>query len=717
MANIFKQQLDVNQHPNRSNFDLTHKVHGSYKPGVLYPFLTKYVVPTDTFEIDTAVGMQCMPMPFPTQSNIRIEFYYFYQRLKNCWPNFENWIEMLEDHVPPFIDQPIQFYKTGSLADFLDIPTTFVSSSDLSLSSNYRFWLALNMDVSSGLFFEPHPVDDYSPIDDGVKSIAFIPDTDVKPISYLSDHPGILPSITIYTPIFVTEYYESFNVVPQLQIFLCHETGSTFKVDTRLISASQIRLNPSVSSIDVQLTETQMNFWNQAANLPNYRLLFMFSVASESFNRNILPSPYDHMYSVPVSENSVLDLPSLPQVQSPYYYSGLDYPIGSDPNVVRVSALPFRTYESIFNAFFRNTVVQPFMINGQKVYNRYNTTLEDGADITDYRLFTKNWELDAYTSCLPSPQQGNAPLVGMNALGQVTIEDENGITTAQYSVDDGVGKVVVTSPLASSDHGRVLMDLAQSGISINDFRSVNALQRLLEQTLRSGYKYVDFIKGHFGSAPKHSVMDMPEFIGGFSQRLDVNMISNTNGVVPTDSEQVLGSFAGQGRFFGSSKHKIKHYFDDYGIVMGIMCIVPDAAYSQLLPKHFTYNKPLDFYFPEFSQLGMQPLTYEELCPVQSHLEGKKLTDTFGYQRPNHEYVWYPDTLHGQFRTTLKDYVVNRIFDKRPELGNEFLKIDPSDVDHIFAVTEADNDTFVGQIVVGIHAKRPIPRIVIPGLGR
>ena len=73
MANIFKQQLDVNQHPNRSNFDLTHKVHGSYKPGVLYPFLSKYVVPTDTFEIDTAVGMQCMPMPFPTQHECSTE--------------------------------------------------------------------------------------------------------------------------------------------------------------------------------------------------------------------------------------------------------------------------------------------------------------------------------------------------------------------------------------------------------------------------------------------------------------------------------------------------------------------------------------------------------------------------------------------------------------------------------------------------------------------
>lgn len=715
MSNIFKQQLDVNQHPNRSNFDLTHKVHGSYKPGVLYPFLSKYVVPTDTFEIDTAVGMQCMPMPFPTQSNIRIEFYYFFQRLKNVWPNFENWIEMLEDHVPPFIDKPIDFYKTGSLADFLDIPTTFVSSSAQYLTAKYFRMFGAGLDVQSNSTYDSLSLPPEGAFYN-LKKVSFVPDSLLFTIPLNSD--DVQSKMIIPTPSFILEFYNQYSVVPTLYIGICKvlSDNKVKVIETKLFTSNvDFSYEPNANENIIELGNDKINSLNVYAG-SDYRLFFTYEVASQHFNSSSFSS-VEQMFELPFPEYAVLDLSLMSQANSPYYYSGYEYPIGSDPNVVRVSAIPFRVYESTYNAFFRNTVTQPFMIDGNKVFNRYNTNLEDGADTTDYHLFTKNWELDAYTACLPSPQQGNAPLVGMNALGQVTIEDENGITTAQYSVEDGVGKVAVTSPLASSDHGRVLMDLAQSGISINDFRAVNALQRLLEQTLRSGYKYVDFIKGHFGSAPKHSVMDMPEFIGGFSQRLDVNMISNTNGVVPTDSEQVLGSYAGQGRFFGSSRHKIKHYFDDYGVVMGIMCIVPDAAYSQLLPKHFTYNKPLDFYFPEFNQLGMQPVTYEEVCPVQSHVLGGKLTDTFGYQRPNHEYVWFPDTLHGQFRTTLKDYVVNRIFEKRPELGDQFLRINPDDVNHIFAVSEEDNDTFVGQIVVGIHAKRPIPRIVIPGLGR
>lgn len=310
----------------------------------------------------------------------------------------------------------------------------------------------------------------------------------------------------------------------------------------------------------------------------------------------------------------------------------------------------------------------------------------------------------------------------MNMLGEVTIEDENGITTAKYDEDGEAGKVVVTSPLASVEHGRILMDIAQSGISINDFRQVNALQAYLEQNIRSGYKYVDYIRGQFGVKPKHNELDMPEFLGGFTQRVDVNSVTNTNGVIPDASDAFLGSYAGQARSFGGSPHAVSSYFDDYGFILGVMMVIPDAAYSQILPKHFLYHGQLDWYIPKFSQIGMQPVTYEEFCPVQSKYDSvanpsKLLKDTFGYQRPNHELVWYPDTVHGEFRLSLKDFLINRLFASRPELCSDFLKIRPEETNSIFNRTEASEDVILGQIVCKITAKRPLPRIVIPSLGR
>ena len=405
-------------------------------------------------------------------------------------------------------------------------------------------------------------------------------------------------------------------------------------------------------------------------------------------------------------------------------------PFGSDADSnhqVKISALPFRAYESIYNAYYRNTQNQDFYIDGVPQYNRYITTDEDGADSTDYHLFNRNWEQDFLTSCMPSPQQGVAPLVGMSALGSVTISDENGITTGQAVLaDDGetITKIVLTSPAASVEHARTVLQIASAGMSINDFRNVNAFQRWLETNMRKGYKYRDFIAGHFGQSPEYRELDMPEFIGGTSQQVTVSQVTNMADTETFSGEgKKLGQFVGSANCFGGTHHSVSHYCDDYGFIVGIMCVVPTPSYSQLLPKMWLKNDKLDYYFPEFSQLGMQPITYREVAPIQSYHEciasgsTKKMTDTFGYQRPNYDLVGYTDQVHGQFRSTLSSFLISRLFAVRPELGSAFLTINPADTNHIFSYTSPAEDNIIGQVVCKVTAKRPVPRITIPSLGK
>lgn len=154
--------------------------------------------------------------------------------------------------------------------------------------------------------------------------------------------------------------------------------------------------------------------------------------------------------------------------------------------------------------------------------------------------------------------------------------------------------------------------------------------------------------------------------------------------------------------------------------MAILCVTPEPAYSQLMPKMFFKSNPLDYYFPEFSQLGMQPIPYREVAPLQTifnNVTGQSLSDTFGYQRPNYDMVSSVNEVHGEFRSTLRDFLINRRFTDRPELGTEFLEIDPDEVNDIFAYQDADADTILGQVVFKISMKRPLPRVVIPQLGR
>ena len=144
-----------------------------------------------------------------------------------------------------------------------------------------------------------------------------------------------------------------------------------------------------------------------------------------------------------------------------------------------------------------------------------------------------------------------------------------------------------------------------------------------------------------------------------------------------------------------------------------MSVSPIPSYSQLLPKHLTKFQHLDYYTPEFGHIGLQPITMKEITPNESAVQSKPLSKVFGYQRPYYDYLSAVDTVHGQMRTTLRDFLINRYFDTPPELGSKFLKIDTNEINDIFTVTDDSNDKIVGQVYFNITAKRPISRFAEP----
>ena len=61
---------------------------------------------------------------------------------------------------------------------------------------------------------------------------------------------------------------------------------------------------------------------------------------------------------------------------------------------------------------------------------------------------------------------------------------------------------------------------------------------------------------------------------------------------------------------------------------------------------------------------------------------------FGYQRAWYEYISRVDEVHGQMRTSLRNFLVNRVFDVAPELSESFLLVDPSQTNQIFTAALA-----------------------------
>lgn len=387
-------------------------------------------------------------------------------------------------------------------------------------------------------------------------------------------------------------------------------------------------------------------------------------------------------------------------------------------NDIHLNALPFRAYESVYNAYYRNSTNDPFKPDGiNPEYNEFLSSKEGGADTFQYDLYKRNWEFDFLTSALPSPQFGTAPLVGLSTTGAATLEDHDGnrfVVQAQLDSDGNIIGWTTNKENDPSGSLRMLMNMSTTGISINDLRNVNAYQRFLENSIRKGLSYRDQILSHYGVSIRFDELDMPEFLGGASCDVQWNQVSQTSDYGDTP----MGSFVGQGYAYGESKHYIDHYCDEHGYIIGILSVVPIPVYSQLLPKHFTKLEQMDYFFPEFNHVGYQPIPQKEVSPLQTFYAGNNLNETFGYNRAYYDLIASVDEVHAQFRTTMSDFVMMRTFENEPKLGKDFLVVSDHSLNDVFLagnllgpdgenIYSPDADKIIGSLYFDVSKKSQI----------
>ena len=774
MANVFTKQKDPVNHPKRNVFDLSFQNNLTMQIGGLYPVFCKEVIPGDSFSIKPVFGLRFMPMTFPIQTRMRANLHFFYVRNRNLWADWQDFIGMTptepnEDartskYVPPYsTNVNITRPQTGSLADYLGVPTTMVGrygqEDDLRRATSWSYWVGNRTSVNP-----EYPSEDYENVKvyalpqakvsgsifksylqgkvsfDG-RNADFIIDTGkiLNDFNVLSNNDATSRDYeydfdtTVTWSVTSATSWDSSDIVTEMVSGISYTrfylqrfgyTGGAWDTNymmvlvlddnnvilsTQYLTFSTSDLNPSFtipSTIARQAVRFVMLYNQTSLAIAQHGVKVVTDGASPSFATLLYSSLWCNLSGTSV-------VVGLNNENSPY---------GSpDDGLVPISTLPFRAYESIYNCFYRDPRNNPYYLDGFAEYNKWIPRNGGGADPEDYPLHYRNWEADFLTTCVQSPQQGKAPLVGMTSNGTLTFADEDGTRyTAQLDYnEDGSGVKGITLHSSTEPLGVLtrLDDIANYGFTINDLRGVNALQRWLEINMRRGFRYKDQVKSHFDVDIRFDELDMPEFIGGTSCPVNINMISQTISQGDTGSWQdALGSYAGQGFAVGDSEHAIRHYCDEHGFIIGILSVSPVPNYSQLMPKYFLKRLPLDYYFPEFGHLGMQPVCYDEVCPVQAYnADGKAaLKDVFGYQRAWYDYLSSVDEVHGSFRESLRNFLMNRIFENKPQLSEDFLLIDPEQVNQVFSVTES-TDKILGQVWFDVKAKRPIPEYGIPSL--
>lgn len=692
MKSPFSKESQYEPEVKRNAFDLSHQNNLTMKMGLLYPCLCQEVLPGDTFEIDTAFGIRMLPLLFPIQTKIRVDLHYFYVRNRYLWSDWQNFItsnDSAQYRFPTLLPPSDMPLGTGSLCDYLGLPTRrYITHSKNTSVIASRAAIPTDPTIYQN-------AEDYDPNRPffGYRDTYSVPANDE---TTLTIYPG--KSFSKAVEPLILSPSEEFSVLVQNIIF---NSGVTSGVRPVVASFTDDHYN---SVIGLSSPRVSVNVQQRSAT-------FSFKNFSDAPIKLDFQNLYFLMFSLTNSTFTEDDQTQITLTFQTTRYEESEAGMESLMKEIPISALPFRAYEAIYNSFYRDQRNNPLTDNqGTPTPNTYVTTQGGGADQTNYHLFKRNWEQDCFTTALPTPQQGPAPIVGVSALGTASVASSDGKIYKVKLATDGSDNIVNFEDSAElpADVRQSLVGVATSGFTINDFRSVNSLQRWLESNFRQGIKYRDQIKSHFGVDVKFDELDMPEFLGGVSQYINIDQINQT----AETSTSPLGAYAGQGSAIGSQKSTIKRYFDEHGFVMGIISITPTPVYSQQLPKFFTKTGNLDYYFPEFGHIGFQPVPLRELCPHQ-------LDDTnsvLGYQRPFYDYLQALDSVHGLFRTDYKDFVLQRVFMTAPTLTPEFLTVDESQLNDVFAVDAASNaDRFLGQVHFKITANRPIPRFGVPKL--
>lgn len=416
-----------------------------------------------------------------------------------------------------------------------------------------------------------------------------------------------------------------------------------------------------------------------------------FRFAVEEWNWPSDPDPVIH-----VSDVAVIDFNEFP----------LD-PIFN----LEMSSLRLRAYAWIYDECYRNPNFEPKLFD-KEFYSK--SGLEDGADLEKLsKLRLHRWKLDYFTSALPWPQRGvpsQVPVIGSASINSDVLEFKNtsglqGISDAKINSQGNTSTLVDATGVPLGLDTDVKID--GMNFTINDLRTASALQRFLERSALGGGRFKEFVYAHFGTIIPDARVQRPEFLGGSKQGIVITETVQTSGTDIQGQTTPQGNLAGVG-FTSADGNGFKEFFTEHSLILQFVYIVPAPSYSQGCCRDLTRFDRYDWYSPEFAHLGEQAITSKEL-----YANSPTPNLTFGYAPRFAEYHEIPNSIHGDFKSSMAYWHLGRMFDKTPVLNEDFVKVHPSDVSRIFAVTDTSVPKFYCCLTNFVSAVRPMPKFATP----
>lgn len=379
----------------------------------------------------------------------------------------------------------------------------------------------------------------------------------------------------------------------------------------------------------------------------------------------------------------------------------MGFPVGVNPGATaRPVDFPKRAYNLIWNEYYRSEDLQAEIDI---------TTSED--------ILNRCWEKDYFTSSLPFQQRGTAPALpisgtdvtsavwpaGAFGVGRYSSVDAQG--TAGFPILYGAAAANQTNIQNMFNSNTVTVDFSgATTYDIADLRLAFQIQKWMERNARAGVRYVEFLGAHFGVHPRDERLQRPEYIGGSKAPVIISEVLQTSETAGTPQ----GNLAGHGICI-SDAYCGKYHATEFGLIMGIMSVMPRPAYQEGINRQWLKQTRYDFYFPEFANLSEQAVLNNEIYSTDA--DPTTNNGIFGYQGRYDEMRIKQNMIVSELRDTFDYWHMGRIFGALPDLNDVFVECIPTK--RIFA-DELDPGLIVsfGNL---IKAYRPIPIQSNPGL--
>lgn len=430
--------------------------------------------------------------------------------------------------------------------------------------------------------------------------------------------------------------------------------------------------------IQPQLSNTQTLDWYDCLG----EHTFMQQAAVERLVHQ-MGVPFDVARSlIPVFTGSAVNFVSNPY-QSTAYVSGDSFDItgqGTKYSVngqLPVNIAPFQAYQYVYNWYYRDSVRSPEI----DIYPDVYSIPPGDSESALYMMFSNTRNIAGIQQMVESDSSYLPPISRFfNSVFQ--------IRRRFYRKD--YFNTAVSDPT-------VAVDSVAVPDNIVDLRKANQLQKFIEKRALSGNRVAEFIMAHWAHRADDYELGKPILISSSSQNVQISEVLQTSQTTEGDDGSAQGSRSGVGNSYGSSNGS---YFvaPDYGILLINMSIVPEISYFSGLPRKLTPYRWEHFAWPEFAQIGMQPIYDFELgkAPATSVTDEPLLLEdqnVFGYAPRYSEFKQEPDIISGELATSLRFWHQSPVFDVAPTLNKNFGLVGMFDYNQLFTPAQAREAAF------------------------